>query len=159
MTRLFIMRHGEAETPRANQADCLRQLTAHGQQQAARMGRWLAEQGESWQVWSSPFVRAEQTARQVLGQLPADIELRLHDFLTYLAEPSALLSLLLENNTPAQNLLIVSHMPIVAQWVALLTADPHLLQFDTAAVVELRLDSPMAGGASFIRYQGAEHES
>lgn len=150
MTRLFLMRHAEAFPSQPNQSDAARELTPAGRRDAGQVGRWLAEQNLDLRLLSSPFVRAEQTARELLACLPATTSLACDPHLTYLALPEQILPILVDNRSPA--LLIVGHMPVVSQWLALLTDNECLREFETAALVELELLAPLVGGARFIRY-------
>jgi phosphohistidine phosphatase len=64
---LILWRHAEAEdlaeTDDGCNADLSRHLTPRGEKQAARMAAWLDRQlPQGVRVWSSPAVRAEQTA-------------------------------------------------------------------------------------------------
>lgn len=61
---LILWRHAEAAPGGAGIEDLRRPLTARGERQAARMGRWLdCQLPEGLRVLCSPALRTEQTAR------------------------------------------------------------------------------------------------
>ncbi|QDL54338.1 SixA phosphatase family protein [Rhodoferax aquaticus] len=61
---LILWRHAEAIDLELVGDDMLRTLTPRGERQAARMGAWLDRQlPDGAKVWSSPALRAEQTAK------------------------------------------------------------------------------------------------
>lgn len=61
---LILWRHAEAIDLELVGDDMLRTLTPRGERQAARMAAWLDRQlPDGAKVWSSPALRAEQTAK------------------------------------------------------------------------------------------------
>lgn len=69
--QLWLLRHAEAE-PHGARADEQRALTDRGERQAAMAGIALASLGVSFQsILTSPKLRALQTARLALAELPA----------------------------------------------------------------------------------------
>lgn len=63
MPQLWLLRHGEAE-PHDARPDAERRLTERGEQQSNRAGAALAAIGVTFQaIWTSPKVRARDTAR------------------------------------------------------------------------------------------------
>ncbi|MFI5400724.1 MAG: phosphohistidine phosphatase SixA [SAR324 cluster bacterium] len=68
--RLYLMRHGSAEERNASGADAQRALTARGRARVEAVARGLAALGvEPKEVWSSPLLRARQTAEIVAHRL------------------------------------------------------------------------------------------
>ena len=67
--KLYFLRHAEAgDAP----VDAVRRLTGKGRRDARRMGRFLRESGVAFDLaFSSPLVRAVETAALVLERLPA----------------------------------------------------------------------------------------
>ena len=93
---LIVVRHGESEgnvardAAEAAQVDVIPvdrrdpdvPLSALGQQQAASLGRWLARLPRLQQptaVWSSPYLRATQTAQLALNAARLPLPIRLDD--------------------------------------------------------------------------------
>ena len=65
---LYLLRHAEAEVDAAS--DRARRLTAKGNDQAERVGKFCRDQGiEPAIILSSPVTRALQTAKAVAGKL------------------------------------------------------------------------------------------
>jgi phosphohistidine phosphatase len=135
--QIFIMRHGQAsyESP----ADSTRPLTEQGKIEAQLMASWMSKMDiDPSHVWVSPFVRAQQTCEQVLEKLtnakvdtnqfitPSGIASEVHD---YIDGELALNS--------CNQLLIISHMPLVSYLVAELTQQTQAPIFQTASVCEI----------------------
>ncbi len=70
--RVILIRHGDASMSSAL-GDAGRHLSIEGRRQAAATGAALAERGvHPTRVWTSPLVRAVQTAELVLASLAYD---------------------------------------------------------------------------------------
>ena len=137
--QIFVMRHGQAEMVASN--DALRQLTENGVKEAKIIGQWLSENSPIFDcVFVSPYTRAQQTADAVISQLsnvakrqtlkiitPEDSAKDVHDYL------DAVLAV-----EPYQNILLVSHMPLVSYLVAELTSDHAMPIFQTASVAQIK---------------------
>ncbi len=122
--QLYIMRHGQAE-PFGNM-DHLRELTPSGYKEAECMGKWFNDLAIVLdQVFISPYVRAQQTAKTLLDEVsdvvkfdtidfitPSDDAKKVHDYIDGLCADEEI-----------EQLLIVSHMPLVSYLVAELTFD------------------------------------
>jgi broad specificity phosphatase PhoE len=91
---LWVVRHGEssgnvardrAEAEELERIDIAERdmdvpLSALGERQAAALGTWLAEQDDRpTVVWSSPYVRAQETARIALEAAGLDLPLRVDE--------------------------------------------------------------------------------
>jgi phosphohistidine phosphatase len=139
--QIFVMRHGQAEN--IAPSDALRPLTENGFNEARISGQWLAENQHVFDcVFVSPYLRAQQTADRVIGQLksvgvrktlsfitPEDNAKEVHDYL------DAVFSL-----EQYKKVLIVSHMPLVSYLVAELTSDNTMPIFQTASVAQIEYD-------------------
>jgi phosphohistidine phosphatase len=140
--KLWLLRHGEAE-PSAR-TDALRNLTAHGRQQAREAAEHL--QGRALQVvLVSPYVRAQQTAdlackvlgftgtRQTVSWLTPDSDLR-----------QALREL---DGYAVDELLLVTHQPFVGALAGLLVHGHRQqpLPMNTASLALLEGDELAAG--------------
>ncbi len=111
--KLWVLRHGEAE-PRAR-SDAERNLTAHGRKEVLHSAAHLIGQPLS-AIYASPYVRAQQTAqlvREALGFEPPIITV---PWLTPESHPSRVL----EHLDMTDNLLLVSHQPLVGNLISLL---------------------------------------
>lgn len=136
---LYIMRHGDAE--QSNGQDSLRALTLKGVDEAAEAGEWLKSLGTPIDLaMVSPFLRAQQTFEQVqLHNTP--IEQQTYSELVPegdAADVQDLIDGILMDKT-VDNLLIVSHMPLVCYLVDKLTQQ-HGPLFATASIIHIEYD-------------------
>lgn len=118
--QVLIMRHGEAESPfAAGLRDEDRQLTDTGHQQTRLAGEVLLREAFSPDLlWVSPYRRAQQTASNLL-QSYTDIPLETQAAITPEGRPQQVLDLISKANVAT--LCLVSHQPLVANLVALLS--------------------------------------
>lgn len=131
MTKLYLLRHGEAA---AGQPDSERALTPNGHSQVAAKARHLPQ---GLACWVSPFLRAEQSlaALQAAGFLPNSLNSTAA--LTPDASVADLIGLLLDFE--GQELLLVGHNPLLTDLVRTL-ADCGDLVLDTASLAVLEGD-------------------
>ncbi|MCL7940032.1 phosphohistidine phosphatase SixA [Halomonas sp. ATCH28] len=150
--RLLIMRHGEAAPGRP---DAERELTPRGEEEAQRMGRWLAAREDldlsRLRLLASPYVRARQTAERIAEPLGLAVEPL--PIITPDDPPESVLEWLL-GEVEDRPLMLVSHMPLVGMLSGLLVegrADRGP-GFPTGAVAELDADVFAAGCARLARF-------
>ena len=118
--RIFVMRHGEAEM--MAQSDKSRCLTERGKAQASAQGNWLKSLVPEFdKVLVSPYVRALETFEHInlsyQNQLSDKQEI--WDAITPYGNPelvSDYLATLSDQNM--QNVLIISHLPLVGEIIA-----------------------------------------
>lgn len=146
--QLVIMRHGEAET--FADSDKNRQLTAYGREQATKAGSCLADLNFSFQaLWISPYIRAQQTAEQVLLALlskspQVDLIQKTLPILTPDNNPVTVISAL--EASDVDSLLIVSHQPLVSHLIALLAGvESYRVPMATASMALLQTETIAAG--------------
>ncbi|MER2493582.1 phosphohistidine phosphatase SixA [Catenovulum sediminis] len=137
---LFIVRHGEAEQHSHN--DSSRNLNHNGRQESIRMGRWIAQQCEQFDlVLMSPFNRAIQTWESMQAQ---GIRCKQFVYLTELqpeADVETSLSVIQAYSDGLDNVLVVSHLPLVCHLVDELVVEPcPLFATGTTAVLNLSKD-------------------
>lgn len=152
--RLCIVRHGASVA--GDVMDQQRGLTERGMLQAKGAARWLAGQALSTpRLLVSPFQRTQQTAEPISNDL--GIALEPCDLLTPDSSAKALVDFLSGLN---QDLIIVSHLPLVGHLAALLVdgeqyeqpwspAECWMLQGDIAAAGCMSVESvwyPMLDG-------------
>jgi phosphohistidine phosphatase len=116
---LYIMRHGESSWD--TQIDSERSLTDFGQQQATAVGQYLSEANISVDlVMVSPYKRAQQTANKVLDKFPLVKTIESSNF-----TPESSVAVAQESVEAAgdKNILLISHLPLVANLAGYLTAD------------------------------------
>lgn len=139
--RLTLVRHGDAGPARNALGDAGRCLTPRGRQQALATGRALADQGVVLtHAWTSPLVRAVQTAELIVSSLDyaGAVEARAHLYPD--SHTEQLLDALAELDASA-NVLVVGHMPYMAMTAGALlglsvsglhTGEAFHLEFDAA---------------------------
>ena len=131
--KLYCMRHGEAENPGINPE---RPLTANGKAELKRLAEHLKKNHIRFPTMvHSPRLRARQTAEALAELVDHDRIMESHcglDQTCYLGEAMELIE---ETN---EDLLIVAHMPFIAELVCKLTTDQTkypLLQFLPGTIV------------------------
>lgn len=138
--QLLVMRHGEAGW---NTVDQERELTESGRLHAAECAAQIAE--SPWRpqlIWTSPFVRARETAAIVSEILNCPVEEK--PFLTPDDDPGLCLDALLEWTETVSPLMLVAHMPLVGSLSTLLVdGHRHGIPFMTSQAVVL--DMPVVG--------------
>jgi phosphohistidine phosphatase len=134
-TQLWLLRHGEAE-PHDARPDPERRLTVRGEDQARAAGQAMAALELTFQaIYTSPKVRAADTARlaaEALGVEPVETSVLAQDF-----DATAARELLLEVE-PDGRLLVVGHNPDLAQVVHDLTG--ARVDFKKGGLAGVRLD-------------------
>ncbi len=134
--QLWFLRHGEAEEHRAG-ADAQRRLTKRGERQALAAGRALARLSVVFQaVFTSPRVRARDTARlaaEGLGATPV-----VHAPLSGGFDVEQARALALEAPGDGDRVLLVGHEPDFTQIVSDLTGARIELKKGGVAAVRLR---------------------
>ncbi len=154
--KIVLVRHGEAEAARGNDAE--RALTANGVAQARCTAAWLLRQtgdeGGSLVLLSSPYRRAQQTAA-VLGEYLRKPVLTLAE-ITPDVDPRRALQAL-EQHMPGNDwLIVVSHMPLLAalaRWLEEgVTGSGRGFGLTEARVLEAETPGPGTAGlkAAFI---------
>lgn len=113
--QLIIMRHGEAGS---HSIDTQRALTMRGVEQAQQVAGELRNSGiRPSAIWSSPYVRARQTANVVTETL--GVPTFTQNTLTPDSDPRAVLGSL-QAEADFDTLMLVSHMPFVEMLTGLL---------------------------------------
>jgi phosphohistidine phosphatase len=134
-TQLWLLRHGEAE-PHDARPDFERRLTERGEEQSRAAGRALAALEMTFQaVYTSPKVRARDTARlacEALGCEPIEHAALAEGFDA--DDARALLNAV----GPDERILVVGHNPDFAQVVFDLTGGR--VDFKKGGVAGIRLD-------------------
>ncbi|QJD58068.1 phosphohistidine phosphatase SixA [Pseudomonas sp. gcc21] len=146
--RLWILRHGQAEAQAPT--DALRELTEAGRQEVrAVMSRLAGEPLEA--VLASPLVRAQQTAELACQITGYSGKISTVDWLVPETDPRIVIRQL-EQQTE-QNLLLVSHQPLVSQLISLLVEGHRRGHYPmpTAGLVCLDLEYVAAGLAQRVK--------
>nr|WP_189672250.1 phosphohistidine phosphatase SixA [Pseudomonas sp. SWRI18] len=139
------MRHGEAEGQAPTDAE--RNLTEQGRAEVLRSAAHLIGQPLG-AIIASPYVRAQQTAHLVREALGFAADIRTVPWLTPEGNPLQVL----EKLDSDDNVLLVSHQPLVGSLISFLQHG-HQRQpqpMYTASLAELEGDFPLAGLMSLV---------
>ncbi|WMS88064.1 phosphohistidine phosphatase SixA [Pleionea litopenaei] len=134
--RIWVIRHGDAEWEASSDRE--RNLTATGVQEVQSIAGKL-DLPEQVAVWHSPYRRAKQSYEALSDKLGQHITRVVEE---PLLQPDADVNLLVEllEAVDEPNVILVSHMPLVALLVRKLTQDQRIGGFQTAQVVEIKDD-------------------
>jgi phosphohistidine phosphatase len=150
MTELYFLRHADAGDPEAwTRPDAERPLSAKGEKQSDRLGRFLA--GVDFRtdaIITSPKVRAAQTAERVAAILGTGVTVdgRLAGGL----DLSTVEAILRDAGDPDRPVL-VGHDPDFSEMVAELTGTfGH--EMKKGAMVRVDVDRPLRGGAGRLAW-------
>ncbi|GJL54404.1 MAG: phosphohistidine phosphatase SixA [Nitrospirales bacterium] len=142
MKTLYLVRHAEASAQRVNRSDLSRQLSQHGEDEAARMGTRLRQRLKPDIVISSHAVRAKTTA-QILAKMIDYAEGGIQfDERIYEGEPKDLMSVIQDVNAVMACVMLVGHNPALTQFVKSLAhcAIPNMCPC-SMAVLQVSIDS------------------
>lgn len=154
---ICLMRHGQAEPLQPERADKNRELTGRGKEQVQTMLQMAKQWWPAGKtvLWSSPYVRACQTAGYFTHVIPYE------SFHTHPAIADGNLARVYTDiicKTEADVLCMVGHAPYLDQWVRQWTG--MTIEFETASMAVLDYDvyGGTVGSASLLSYvqpQGA----
>jgi phosphohistidine phosphatase len=144
--QLWLLRHGEA-VPHESKPDFDRELTARGERQASAAGEALARLGlELDACYTSPLVRARDTARLACGPLSVEPEER--DTLGKEFDAGDMSELLAGHDDGAK-ILMVGHNPSFEQLVYDLTGGR--VDFKKGGVAAIRVSGPQGELMALMR--------
>ena len=139
LRELMLLRHAKSDWKNDDLVDIERPLSDKGKKNAAKMGKWLTQQGLMPDlILASPAVRAQQTLKRICNECSADA-VTVDEL--YLADVPALLDILAD--TPhAERIMVIGHNPGLESLLNLLLHDvtPTEVQlFPTCAMAHLIL--------------------
>lgn len=138
---VMIMRHGHAVDEAPHLGDHGRWLTAKGRERTKVVAQQLAERKERpTHIWTSPLVRAVQTADIVASVLGFTAEIPALAELTVDGRPRAVAQMLQQHNEPADVILIVGHEPSLSVLANTLLGAHEWGGFKKSGVLALSLD-------------------
>ncbi len=145
--KLFLMRHGEAETFATSDKE--RKLTAHGVKECETAAKWLKLNAVDIDfALVSPYVRAQQTFQTVSQTLNVKASQTVVD-ITPDGDPSWVadyLDVLISENTELNTMLVVTHMPLVSSLLDILVANPVGVFFPTGGLAMVELEGHASKG-------------
>ena len=134
---VFLIRHAEATPETLALTDPHRHLTAIGRDQARALGdrlRW--HDCTPSQIWSSPLVRARETAELIARGVESELAVEPIPALAPGDDPHAVVSALAALSRDAI-VMLVGHGPSLAEVGALLTGQPALAILGRAEAVRI----------------------
>ena len=138
--KVCIMRHGEAGFSASS--DSSRSLTPYGIRQAIQAGQWLKQQNFQFNIGLvSPYLRAQQTLAELSSQVSV-LTVETDKLLVPGGNPEYIANLL--STFPSQGIeqvIIVSHLPLVGYLVNELCPDISPPMFPTASIACIELTS------------------
>lgn len=147
--KLFIMRHGEAESPLSwtPQADSARNLTDFGRLQAQRNLAACADKlGQPELIITSPYQRAQQTAEFARSEFP-EAKFQTLSMITPEGNPGQVIEQLYQFSQSAGSILMVSHQPLVSELIAQLVGE-GFYPMHTASIAGLETEVVAQGLAN-----------
>lgn len=141
------MRHGEAVMQ--IQHDFNRPLTPNGAQESVVMSNWLIAQNITLDtIISSPYTRAQETAELVSKQLQLNNAIQTLDLITPEGSATKVHDYLdaVINIHGYENILLVSHMPLVSYLLAEVSVDKVSPIFATAAIAHIHYNIDTMSG-------------
>ncbi len=144
---LYLLRHATAS--REAPTDAERALTKEGRHEARVAGKalhWLGARPTF--LWSSPLLRARQTAEIAAESLARSPSIEIQKELEN-DTPTAELLALLKPLPPDSEIVLVGHMPSLSEHLAALlgAASPENFPMDKGGLAVLRLDESRLGKA------------
>lgn len=155
--KLYLLRHGEAaeiSDPRYP-TDSARPLTAKGIKRTRQLANALRQMEISFEViFSSPLVRARQTAEIVVRSLDLEKKLRLTN---HLSPGGAFVDMLaqVENaRATAKAILLVGHEPFLSGLISLLCTGGQMLALEMkkGGLCRLELETVKAGRCATLEW-------
>ncbi|WP_070963543.1 phosphohistidine phosphatase SixA [Vibrio sonorensis] len=139
--KIFIMRHGEAETYASSDSE--RALTKRGEEASLKVAQACSEQGFAQfdKVLVSPYLRAQQTWQMISNTFKTS-KMETSDDITPYGDSSQVydyVSALIEVENP-ETILLVSHLPLVGYLTAEFVADMVAPMFPTSGLVCIDYD-------------------
>ncbi|MGM0524846.1 MAG: phosphohistidine phosphatase SixA [Pseudomonadota bacterium] len=140
--RLYIMRHGHAVLPLSTQSDEERRLTPEGEQEVVTTATWLSQKaGQLDSCLVSPYIRAQQTATVAMGCIKANSRNDVRELTPDTDPGKALTAVAAEIEAHNyQQLLLVSHMPLVSYLVNEIDRSKQPPIFPTGGIAVMEFD-------------------
>ncbi|OCG01309.1 phosphohistidine phosphatase SixA [Gilliamella sp. wkB112] len=139
--KICIMRHGEAGFSASS--DSGRSLTSNGIKQSQQAAQWLRQLDFQFDLGLvSPYLRAQQTFAEVTSQIVVSY-VETNNLLVPSGDPLNIVNLLaMLPSNGINNVIIVSHLPLVGYLVNELCPEVSPPMFATAAIacIDLSLD-------------------
>ncbi|MFO1476636.1 MAG: phosphohistidine phosphatase SixA [Verrucomicrobiota bacterium] len=154
--KLFILRHGDAvESGDPRYKETERPLTSKGRQRTKQLASYLEEIGVTFDaMFSSPLVRARETAELVSDRLAGGRELVLTDHLAPLGSMEKLVGQVNGLHPHPDSVLLVGHEPYLGGLISLLcTGETHLqMAMKKGGLCRLHVDALACGRCAMLEW-------
>lgn len=146
--RLWVIRHADAVRSSVMEDD-ERPLSDHGREQAGRLARYLCRRATPDLLWSSPLLRARQTAEPIRAEFPS-IPFHLVGALALGNGAQQVIDDL--RNTAAGECILIGHEPLTSHLVSRLVSgnDALHLRFAPGTVALVEIPDPVRIGAALL---------
>ena len=142
--KLYLVRHGKAQAADGTVEDTLRQLTPDGRKRLETEAQALARIGiNPTHIFSSPRVRALQTAEIIASALHKTIEIR--EEVNYDFDISAIATLI-KGIPPDAEVMFVGHEPTMSDAIFRLTGADVVMKVGSLARVDIENSQPALHG-------------
>ena len=133
--KLYLVRHGKAQAADGTVEDAQRQLTPDGRKRLETEAQALARMGiDPAHIFSSPRVRARQTAEIIAGALHKTVEIR--EEVNYDFDIKAIATLIKELSPDAE-VMFVGHEPTMSDVIYALTGANVVMKVGSLARVDI----------------------
>jgi phosphohistidine phosphatase len=146
--KIFLIRHGTAETLSTGITDTERPLSTLGQTETIRLANYLAATSNRFpHIWSSPLTRARQTAQNIARATQAG-KIKITQTLVPEVDPVVLADWVHElTNEDTDSIAVVGHQPSLGRAIShLLSTREDVMSIVPATLVELSLKKDSHGG-------------
>ncbi len=141
--RVLVVRHSIAVDPYLADMDEQRWLTGDGRRRARDVAAWLAEHAKPTHIYTSPLVRAVQTAELLGAKAECDDFIRVHPALSLEYGTTAEALEVLDSHGAGDTVALVSHSPKVRVLTGHLSGTDRLAPFHTCTVACVRFDGAL----------------
>jgi len=139
MKTLYLLRHAKSSRDNPDLADRDRPLAAHGEHEAATMGkRWSRRLGKPELILASPALRTHDTARIIAKAFDYKRSKIVLDERLYATTSEALIAIVEALDDKLRRVMIVGHNPELTELARHFDAD--IVDLRTCALVELEFD-------------------
>ncbi len=153
--QIFVLRHGQAESQQTT--DEARNLTERGRSDVlSSVNNSKADLRQLDEIWSSPLVRAQQTAtiaQHVLSSQRVNISIKTTDLIVPESDPRVLFDAL--EKSKLVSILLVSHQPFIGKFLDIFCGEPlgtYSVDTSSLACVECDIVAPGCGDLRWLRH-------
>ena len=154
--KLYLLRHGDAvEASDTKYKDTERPLTSKGIQRTTQLAEALAEMEVGFDViFSSPLVRAKETAEIITKELKFQGKIELTDHLTPFGNMQNLVHQVTMIRPVPKTILLVGHEPYLSGFISLLcTGGPGMgVEMKKGALCRLEIGIPICGKCATLEW-------